>query len=79
MKFENKNIWIIGCSSGIGEALAKELAGQGATLAMSARREEKLQELNVELGGNHEVLPLDVAEFTALEAAKKAESKMEKN
>lgn len=69
MKFENKKIWIIGCSSGIGEALARELAAQGATLALSARREDKLTELNVELGGKHEILAFDVADFKGLKAA----------
>lgn len=71
MDFENKKIWVIGCSSGIGEALARELSEQGATLALSARREEKLNELNTELGGKHEVLPLDVSNFEDMQAATK--------
>jgi short-subunit dehydrogenase len=76
MKFKDKNIWIIGCSSGIGEALARELAAQGANLAMSARREAELETLNNELGGKHEVLAFDVADFEGLKAAtKKLKSK----
>lgn len=76
MKFENKNIWIIGCSSGIGDALARELSEQGANLALSARREDKLNDLNKELRNKHEVLPFDVADFEGLKAGtKKLKSK----
>lgn len=69
MSFKNKNIWIIGCSSGIGHALAKELAEQGATLALSARRTEELVLLNSQLGDKHIVLPFDVADFDGMQAA----------
>lgn len=58
--YAEKNIWIIGASSGIGRALAQELHARGATLILSARNEEALQELNACLGGDHKVLRLDV-------------------
>jgi len=58
-----KHIWIIGASSGIGAALSKELASQGAKLALSARRQEKLEDLLKTLDGDgHVVAPLDVSE-----------------
>lgn len=41
-EFKDKVIWITGASSGIGEALALELAGRGSRLILSARREEEL-------------------------------------
>ena len=69
MAFYNEYIWIIGASSGIGEALARELAAQGATLVLSARRAKELQQLNNEIGGNHIVMPLDVSDNIAVTQA----------
>lgn len=40
--FKDKVIWITGASSGIGEALALELAKKEARLILSARREDEL-------------------------------------
>ena len=65
--FKGEYIWVIGASSGIGEALAVKLAQEGATLILSARREEELQRLNESLGGGHHVMPLDVADAEAIE------------
>ena len=45
----NKSILITGASSGIGEALAREMARRGYRLALLARRFEKLEELRGEL------------------------------
>ena len=66
---KGKHIWIIGASSGIGQALAKDLAAQGARLILSARSEDRLQSLNNDLGAGHQILPLDVGSHKAVLAA----------
>ena len=43
MKFNNKTAWIVGASSGIGEALAYELSKQGAQLIISSRNQKELE------------------------------------
>lgn len=58
---KGKYIWIIGASSGIGAALARELSHRGARLLLSARREEQLISLSKETGGQA-VLPLDISD-----------------
>jgi len=65
----NKNIWIIGASSGIGEALARELHTEGANLILSARSEDKLKAINKDLGAKHTVIPLDASDANALKKA----------
>jgi len=49
MEFKNSNILITGASSGIGYQLAKDLAAQGANLAILSRRKELIDELAKEL------------------------------
>src|SRR5699024_2502757 len=69
-------VWITGASSGIGRALAQQLAQQGDRLVLSARRQVELNALRDALpnADQHLVLPLDVtdaAQFTpAIEQVK---------
>ncbi|MDX1950092.1 MAG: SDR family NAD(P)-dependent oxidoreductase [Rickettsiales bacterium] len=61
---QNKKIWIIGASTGIGAELAHQLAEEGAILALSARDEIKLEHVKNSLkGSNHQIFPLDVRNF----------------
>src|SRR6202171_3139225 len=46
---------ITGASAGIGVALAKELAAGGANLVLTARRQERLEELARELTAKHKI------------------------
>jgi 3-oxoacyl-[acyl-carrier protein] reductase len=51
---------VTGASGGIGEAIAAALHGQGATVALSGTRREKLDEVAAKLGGRVHVLPCDL-------------------
>ncbi|RUO26031.1 short chain dehydrogenase [Aliidiomarina minuta] len=56
-----KTIWVTGASSGIGLALAEQLAAAGANLVLSARNQDKLKSLADRLPGTHIVFPLDLS------------------
>ena len=63
--FREHVVVITGASSGIGEALAYELAEQGARLALAARRVEKLNAVAAaceQRGGKALVVPTDVSD-----------------
>ena len=51
---------VTGASGGIGEAIAAALHGQGATVALSGTRREKLDEVAAKLGSRVHVLPCDL-------------------
>ncbi len=71
MSLSGKRIWIIGASSGLGAALARALSAEGASLLLSARSEEPLQELAGELA-EAQVIPFDVTDAAATAKAAKA-------
>lgn len=61
--YQDKIIWIIGASSGIGAALSRELAQRGAILVLSSRRIEDLEILKGSLPGKgHTIFSLDVCQ-----------------
>ncbi len=59
MEIAGKRVLLTGASGGLGEAIAEELAGRGARLTLSARREDELNRLAARVGG--EVLVADLA------------------
>lgn len=67
--WSGQRVWLLGASSGMGEALARALAARGARLAISARRADQLGALARDLAGA-QVLPVDATAAGALEAAR---------
>ena len=58
---EGKSILVTGASSGIGKATAIECAKSGATVFLSARNLERLQQtLQAMPAGNHKIIPADM-------------------
>lgn len=66
-----KRVFITGASSGLGEALARQYAAQGAVLGLVARRREMLEALATGLAQEerHHLYVLDVNDHAALHAA----------
>jgi len=62
VQISGARVWVVGASSGIGAALAGELADRGASVAISARNAGALREVS---GGRMHVVPLDVTDLAA--------------
>ena len=66
---------VTGASQGIGRACALELAAGGASVALAARNQEKLEQVANEIqskGGQAAVFPLDVSDENAIKATVKS-------
>ena len=72
-QWSDKKVWIVGASSGIGHALARELQQQGARLILTARRTAPLQSLATEVD---RVIAADV---TDEESILKAQQELKRN
>ncbi len=75
MDFKDKVIWITGASSGIGEALSRELARLGTRLILSSRNTNKLETLKDQIekdASSVHILPLDLSAASG-ELSKKGE------
>ena len=72
-KYDNRVVVITGASSGLGRQMAEGFASNGASLAVLARRVERLEELKKELEEKYhvEVLPVqcDVTDSDSINTA----------
>jgi short-subunit dehydrogenase len=73
VSWEGRRVWLVGASTGIGEALGRALAARGARLALSARSVPALTALvdgfQPEAAAGALTLPLDVNDLESLRAA----------
>ncbi|HWK97346.1 MAG TPA: 3-oxoacyl-[acyl-carrier-protein] reductase [Pseudolabrys sp.] len=74
-----KTALVTGATGAIGEAIARSMHAQGATIAISGTRQDVLDKLAGELGSRVHVLPCDLSNMEQVEAlVPAAEEKMEK-
>jgi NAD(P)-dependent dehydrogenase (short-subunit alcohol dehydrogenase family) len=74
-KFTGQLAWVTGGGTGIGLEVACRLAREGATVAVSGRREAELAQAVARIraeGGRAEAVPLDVSDADAVAAAAQA-------
>ena len=58
---------VTGASGGLGSAIARALAGQGARLAVSGSNVDKLEAFRATLGGDHVALPCNLGDGAAVD------------
>ncbi|GIK81815.1 MAG: SDR family oxidoreductase [Pseudorhodoplanes sp.] len=62
-------VFVTGATAGFGEAVCRRFAGAGARVIATGRRIERLQALQKSLGERCHIVPLDVRDRAAVEAA----------
>ena len=68
--FTHQRVWVIGASSGIGEACARELLKRGAKLVLSSRRIERLEDIARSADTTQSlVIPVDVMDQSSITRA----------
>jgi short-subunit dehydrogenase len=71
-RFEGRSVFITGGSAGIGAELGRQFARQGARVALAARREERLAQVqrDIEAAGGHAIgVVCDVTDRASLDGA----------
>lgn len=71
MDLTGKVAVIAGATGGVGSAVARELAKNGAKLVLLGRNEEKLSELAGSLAGDHKYFTVDFTDNASIEEAAK--------
>ncbi|MCF4102534.1 SDR family oxidoreductase [Gillisia sp. M10.2A] len=69
MKLKNKVAVVTGASSGIGKAIAKQLASEGCNVALASRSTDKLEELAKEIDTKTLVVKMDVSQTASVNKA----------
>ncbi|MEP7241990.1 MAG: SDR family NAD(P)-dependent oxidoreductase, partial [Devosia sp.] len=62
-----KRALVTGASGGIGREIAKALAAAGARVALSGTRVAALEDTLKEMGGEHPILPCNLADHAAVD------------
>lgn len=71
-RFQDQVVWITGASAGIGREMARQFADEGADVAVSARRADRLEQVVAEIesrGRRGLAVPCDVADEAAVREA----------
>jgi len=68
-RLTNKNALVTGATGGIGAEIALSLVKQGARVVISGTREEKLKELQAQIGEDKaKILTCNLSDFSQVEA-----------
>jgi short-subunit dehydrogenase len=67
VELDGKTVLLTGATGGLGRAIGEGLAKRGATLVLSSRKADALNELAASLSGEHRVVPADLGEDGAAE------------
>lgn len=67
-RLTGKNALVTGATGGIGTAIAKTFVKQGAKVILSSTKEEKLQELANEIGGDVKYVTCNLSDIAAVDA-----------
>jgi short-subunit dehydrogenase len=68
LDLQGRRVLVTGASAGLGAAIARAVHARGATVVLTARRAELLDQLRHELGERAETLPADLADRAAVTA-----------